>query len=142
MKSKFETSMMGELNYFLRLQVKQSKEGIFINQIKYTNDLIKKFGVDRKSSAKIPMNTSLHMAVNNEGKEIDQTKHRGTIGSLLYLTKSKLHISFTVSVCARFQSNPKESHLTAAKKILRYLKGMQSVELWYPKDGSFELIGY
>ncbi|MEQ5213037.1 hypothetical protein ABN235_18975, partial [Morganella morganii] len=68
--------------------------------------------------------------------------YRGIIGSLLYLTASRPDISFTVGVCARFQANPKESHLSAAKKILRYLKGTQSVGLWYPKSDVFDLVGY
>ncbi|XP_031131752.1 secreted RxLR effector protein 161-like [Ipomoea triloba] len=88
------------------------------------------------------MNISLRIVINNEGKEVDQTKYRGIIGSLLYLTASRPDISFAVGVCARFQANPKESHLSAAKKILRYLKGTQSVRLWYLKGGSFELVGY
>ncbi|XP_019161877.1 PREDICTED: uncharacterized protein LOC109158422 [Ipomoea nil] len=82
------------------------------------------------------------MNIDNEGKEVDQTKYRGIIGSLLYLAASRPDISFAIGVCARFQSCPKESHLSAAKKILRYLKGMQSVGLWYPKGGSFNLVGY
>ena len=142
MKSRFEMSMMGELNYFLGLQVKQMEEGIFINQAKYIKDLIRKFGVDGKSSVQIPMNTSIRMEPDSEGKDVDQTKYRGIIGSLLYLTASRPDISYSVGVCARYQSKPKESHLMAAKKILRYLKGTQNMGLWYPKNGSIDLIGY
>ncbi|XP_019171053.1 PREDICTED: uncharacterized protein LOC109166616 [Ipomoea nil] len=133
---------MGELNYFLGLQVKQCPEGIFINQAKYTKDLIRKFGIDGKSSVKIPMSKSLRMDVDNEVKDVDQKNFRGIIGSLLYLTASRPDISFAVGVCARFQSKPKDSHLSAAKKILRYLKGTQSVGPWYPKGNSFDLVGY
>ncbi|KAK6160534.1 hypothetical protein DH2020_003915 [Rehmannia glutinosa] len=97
---------MGELTFFLGLQVKQLKDGTFISQTK------------------------------------DQTRYRALIGSLLYLTASRPDITFAVGVCARFQSAPKESHMTAAKRILRYLKGFQEVGLWYPKEGGFKLIGY
>ncbi|XP_019179616.1 PREDICTED: uncharacterized protein LOC109174842 [Ipomoea nil] len=142
MHGKFEMSMMGELNYFLGLQVKQCSDGIFISQAKYTKDLIRKFGIDRKTSVKIPMSTSLRMDIDNEGKDVDQKNFRGIIGSLLYLTASRPDISFDVGVCARFQAKPKESHLSATTKILRYLKGTQSVGLWYPKEGSFDLVGY
>ncbi|XP_019171969.1 PREDICTED: uncharacterized protein LOC109167406 [Ipomoea nil] len=142
MQGKFEMSMLGELNYFLGLQVKQCPEGIFINQAKYTKDLIRKFGIDGKSSVQIPMSTSLRMNIDNEGKDVDQKNFRGIIGSILYLTASRPDISFAIGVCARFQSKPKESHLCAAKKILRYLKGTQGVGLWYPKRGSFYLVGY
>ncbi|KAK6151791.1 hypothetical protein DH2020_014426 [Rehmannia glutinosa] len=142
MQVKFEMSMMGELTFFLGLQVKQLKDGTFISQTKYTRDLMKKFGMEEKSSVKIPMNTSVNMDMDADGKAVDQTRYRALIGSLLYLTASRPDITFAVGVCARFQSAPKESHMTAAKRILRYLKGCQEVGLWYPKEGGFKLIGY
>ncbi|KAK6138999.1 hypothetical protein DH2020_027258 [Rehmannia glutinosa] len=139
---KFEMSMMGELTFFLGLQVKQLKDGTFISQTKYTRDLMKKFGMEEKSSVKIPMNTSVKMDMDADGKPVDQTRSEHSLGSLLYLTASRPDITFAVGVCARFQSAPKESHMTAAKRILRYLKGCQEVGLWYPKEGGFKLIGY
>ncbi|KAK6147709.1 hypothetical protein DH2020_018621 [Rehmannia glutinosa] len=87
MQWKFEMSMMGELTFFLGLQVKQLKDGTFINQTKYTRDLMKKFGMEEKSSVKIPMNTSVKMDMDVDGKPVDQTRYRALIGSLLYLTK-------------------------------------------------------
>ncbi|XP_019190313.1 PREDICTED: uncharacterized protein LOC109184731 [Ipomoea nil] len=135
-------SMMGELNYFLGLQVKQLKEGILINQAKYTKDFIKRFGQEGKSSVKIQMSTSVKLEKDDEGKDVDETQYRGMIGSLLYLTASRPDISYSVGVCARFQSKPKESHLLAVKKIIRYLKGTINVGLWYPKEGNFELTGF
>ncbi|KAK6151059.1 hypothetical protein DH2020_015991 [Rehmannia glutinosa] len=142
MQSKFEMSMMGELTFFLGLQVKQLKDGTFISQTKYTRDLMKKFGMKRKSLVKIPMNTSAKIDMDTEGKTVDQTRYRALIGSLLYLTASRPDITYDVGVCARFQSAPKESHMTAAKRILRYLKGSHGVGLWYPKEGGFKLVGY
>ncbi|KAK6119263.1 hypothetical protein DH2020_046989 [Rehmannia glutinosa] len=135
-------SMMGELTFFLGLQVKKMKDGTFISQTKYTRDLMKKFGLEEKSSVKILMNTSVKMNMDADGKAVDQTRYRALIGSLLYLTASRPDVTFAVGVCARFQSAPKESHMTAAKRILRYLKGCQEVGLWYPKEGGFKLIGY
>ncbi|KAK6162091.1 hypothetical protein DH2020_001932 [Rehmannia glutinosa] len=135
-------SMMGELTFFLGLQVKQLKDGTFISQIKYTRDLMKKFGMKEKSSVKIPMNTSIKMDMDADGKATNQTRYRALIGSLLYLTANIPDITFAVGVCARFQSTPKKSHMTAAKRILRYLKGCQEVDLWYPKEGGFKIIGY
>ncbi|XP_070008508.1 secreted RxLR effector protein 161-like [Nicotiana sylvestris] len=76
------------------------------------------------------------------GPPVNQTMYRGIIGSLLYLTTSRADIVFSVGLCARFQSNPKESHLKAAKRILRYLKGTQDLVLYYPPGDSFNLIGY
>ncbi|KAK6117906.1 hypothetical protein DH2020_048354 [Rehmannia glutinosa] len=135
-------SMMRDLTFFIGLQVKQMKDGTFISQTKYTRDLMKKFGMKEKSSVKIPMNTSIKIDMDAESKPVDQTRYRALIGSLLYLTTNRPDITFAVGVCARFQSAPKESHMIATKRILRYLKGCQEVGLWYPKEGGFKLIGY
>ena len=70
------------------------------------------------------------------------TMYRGMIRSLLYLTASRPDIMYSVCLCARFQSSPKESHLSAIKRILRYLKGTMEIDLWYPKGDNFELIGF
>ncbi|KAK6139099.1 hypothetical protein DH2020_027160 [Rehmannia glutinosa] len=98
--------------------------------------------MEENSSVKIPMNTSVKMDMDADGKVVDQTRYRALIGSLLYLTASRPCITFAVRVCARFQSTPKESHMTAAKRILGYLKECQEVGLWYPKEGGFKLVGY
>ncbi|XP_019241156.1 PREDICTED: uncharacterized protein LOC109221148 [Nicotiana attenuata] len=76
------------------------------------------------------------------GPPVNQTMYRGIIGSLVYLTASRPDIIFSVGLCARFQSNPKESHLKATKRILRYLKGTQDLVLYYPSGDNFNLIGY
>ncbi|KAK6149356.1 hypothetical protein DH2020_016881 [Rehmannia glutinosa] len=102
MQGKFEMSMMGEQTFFLGLQVKQVKDGTFINQTKYNRDLMNKFGMEEKSSVNITMNTSVKMDMDAEGKVVDQTRYRALIGSLLYLTASRPDITFVVGVCARF----------------------------------------
>ncbi|XP_019258769.1 PREDICTED: uncharacterized protein LOC109236981 [Nicotiana attenuata] len=76
------------------------------------------------------------------GSPVNKTMYRGIIGSLLYLATSKPDIIFSEGLCARFQSNPKESHLKAAKRILRYLNGMQDLVFYYPSGDNFDLIGY
>jgi hypothetical protein len=83
MMQKFEMSMMGELNYFLRFQVKQLKEGNFISQAKYTQDLLKRFGMKDAKHAKTPMGTDRHLDLNKGGKSIDQKAYRSMIGYLL-----------------------------------------------------------
>ncbi|XP_070043162.1 secreted RxLR effector protein 161-like [Nicotiana tomentosiformis] len=76
------------------------------------------------------------------GSPMNKTMYRDIIGSLLYLKASRPDIVFSVGLCARFQSNPKESHLKAAKRIVRYLKGTQDLVLYYPSGDNFDLIGY
>ncbi|CAH9114585.1 unnamed protein product [Cuscuta europaea] len=117
MQSKFEMSMMGEMNYFLRLQVKQTAAGILINQAKYTRDLILKFGVEGKTSVRILTNTSQTIGSTEDGKDVDPTVYRGIIGSVLYLTASRPDISYSVGVCERYQSKPKKSHLFTATRF-------------------------
>ena len=128
MQSRYEMSMMGELNFFLSLQVSQRKDGIFICQSKYVKDLLKKYNLEDSASAKTPMATATKLDQDKSGKQVDMTSYRGMIGSLLYLTASRPDIMFATCLCARFQSDPKESHLIAIKRIFRYLKVLQILE--------------
>jgi hypothetical protein len=100
MMQKFEMSMMGELNYFLGFQVKQLKEGTFISQMKYTQDLLKRFGMKDAKPAKTSMGTDGHLDLNKGGKFVDQKAYRSMIGSLLYLYASRPDIMLSVCMCA------------------------------------------
>ncbi|WVZ85921.1 hypothetical protein U9M48_032779 [Paspalum notatum var. saurae] len=142
MAKEFEMSMIGELTFFLGFQIKQLKERTFNYQEKYTRDLHKRFKMDDFKPIDTPMSTNTVLDVDESGIKVDQTLYRSMIGSLLYLCASRLDIMFSVCLCARFQADPKESHLTAVKRILRYLKHTPSIGLWYPKGASFELLGY
>ena len=142
MQKEFEMSMMGELKFFLGLQIKQTDSGIFINQVKYTNELIKKYGLDNTKICETPMATTTKLTKDENGKSVESKLFRGMIGSLLYLSASRPDIMFSVCLCARFQSDPKESHLIAVKRIFRYLKGTVNLGLWYPKNNLFNLVGY
>ncbi|KAK8934128.1 hypothetical protein KSP39_PZI014435 [Platanthera zijinensis] len=142
MHSKFEISSMGELSFFLGLQVKQHAEGIFISQTKYAKELVKKFGMSEASCMKTPMPTNAVLDTDEHGKHVDQTTYRAMIGSLLYLTSSRPDIMFATCICARFQVSPRESHLTLVKRILRYVKSCPNLGLCYPKDSGFELTGF
>jgi hypothetical protein len=106
MMQKFKMLMMGELNYFLGFQVKQLKEGTFISQMKYTQDLLKRFGMKDAKPAKTPMGTDGHLDLNKGGKSVDQKAYRSMIGSLHYLCASRPNIMLSVCMCARFQSDP------------------------------------
>jgi hypothetical protein len=142
MMQKLQMSMMGELNYFLGFQVKQLKERTFISQTKYTQDLLKRFGMKDAKPAKTPMGTDGHLDLNKGGKSIDQKAYWSMIGSLLYLYVSRPDIMLSVCMCARFQSDSMECHLVAVKQILRYLVSMPCIGIWYPKGSTFDLIGY
>ncbi|KAJ9551956.1 hypothetical protein OSB04_016001 [Centaurea solstitialis] len=142
MHKKFKMSSMGELTFFLGLQVKQKRDGIFINQSKYVATMLQKFGMNDAKPASTPMETHKHLTADVEGEEVDVHQYRSMIGSLMYLTASRPDIMFAVCVCARFQVRPKESHLHAVKRIFKYLKGQPKLGLWYPYDNSFDLVAY
>nr|XP_023910578.1 uncharacterized protein LOC112022234 [Quercus suber] len=129
MKRDFEMSMVGELNYFLGLQVKQREDGIFISQEKYAKNLVKQFGLDSKKHTSTPMSSSAKLSCDAAGTEVDPTLYRSMIRSLLYLTTSKPDIAFSVGVCARFQAAPKESHLTTVKQIICYINDTSDYEI-------------
>ncbi|GJS63000.1 retrovirus-related pol polyprotein from transposon TNT 1-94 [Tanacetum coccineum] len=117
MHDEFEMSMMGELNFFLGLQIKQMEDGIFFNQSKYIKEMLKKFGLEESKPMKTLMSSDTKLTKDEECESVDSTKYRGMIGSLLYLTASRPDIMFSVCLCARFQEAPKTSHLEAVKRI-------------------------
>ncbi|GJW71555.1 retrovirus-related pol polyprotein from transposon TNT 1-94 [Tanacetum coccineum] len=139
MNSTFKMSMMGQMSFFLGLQVSQNPRGIFINQSKYAQEILKKFGFDSCTPIDTPMAERPNLDEDKGGKLIDPTRFRGMVGSLMYLSASRPDIVFAVCMCARYQAKPTEMHLTAIKRIFRYLKGTIHMGLWYPKDSGFEL---
>ena len=136
MKSEFEMSMVGELTFFLGLQVKQMEEGTFVSQSKYAKNLVKKFGLESSKTAKTPMSTTTKLTKDENGAKVDPTLYRSMIGSLLYLTASRPDICYSVGVCARYQGNPMESHVKAVKRIIRYVHGTTDYGLWYTNDSN------
>jgi hypothetical protein len=138
----FEMSMMGVLTFFLGFQIKQAKEGTFISQTKYTHGVLKKFGMDKTKSIKTPMGTNGHLDLDLGGTSIDQKVYHSMIESLLYLCASRPDIMLSVCMCVRFEAAPKDCHLRAVKRIMRYLVFTPNLGLWYPKGSRFELLGY
>ncbi|GJR41260.1 putative ribonuclease H-like domain-containing protein [Tanacetum coccineum] len=134
-------SSMGELTFFLGLQVKQKKDIIFISQDKYVAEILKIRFTEVKT-ASTPMETQKPLLKDEDGDEVDVHMYRSMIVSLMYLTSSRPDIMFVVCACARYQVNPKVSHLHAMKRIFKYLKGKPKLGLWYLKDSPFNLIAY
>ncbi|GJU75769.1 putative ribonuclease H-like domain-containing protein [Tanacetum coccineum] len=142
MHDKFKMSAMGELTFFLGLQVLQKTDGIFLSQDKYVADILKKFGLSDVRSAKTPMDREHPWGKDGTGKDVELHLYRSMIGSLMYLTASRPDIMFAVCACARHQVTPKECHLHAVKRIFRYLKGHPKLGLWYPKESPFDLVAF
>nr|GEW31688.1 retrovirus-related Pol polyprotein from transposon TNT 1-94 [Tanacetum cinerariifolium] len=141
MHSKFEMSMMGELKFFLGIQIHQSPRGIFINQAKYAQEILIKHGMTSCDSVGTPMATK-HLDADLSGTPIDQTKYRSMVEALMYLTASRPDIMHATCYCARYQAKLTEKHLTTVKQIFWYLKDTIHMRLWYPKDTGFELTAF
>nr|GEV73092.1 retrovirus-related Pol polyprotein from transposon TNT 1-94 [Tanacetum cinerariifolium] len=142
MHGRFEMSLMGEMKFFLGLQIHQSPCGIFINQAKYTLEILHKHGMDKGQSIGTPIATKPKLDEDLSGNSVDQTDYRSKIRSLVYLTSSRPDIVQAVCFCARYQSRPTEKHLKEVKRIFRYLRGTVNMGLWYPKGSSFELTAF
>nr|GEZ38352.1 uncharacterized mitochondrial protein AtMg00810-like [Tanacetum cinerariifolium] len=122
-------------------KIHQSPRGIFINQAKYAQEILKKHGMTSCDSIGTPMATK-HLDADLSGTPIDQTKYRSKVGALMYLTASRPDIMHATCYCARYQAQPTEKHLTTVKQIFWYLKDTIHMGLWYPKDTSFELTAF
>ncbi|GKD74892.1 retrovirus-related pol polyprotein from transposon TNT 1-94, partial [Tanacetum coccineum] len=137
MKDNFEMLMMGEMKFFLGLQIHQSPRGIFINQSQYIMELLRKHGMEKCDTVTTPMATA-KIDADLQGIPTDQSM----IGGLMYLTTSRPDIAFATFVCALYQARITEKHLKEVKRIFRYLRQSINKGLWYSKDSRFELIVY
>jgi hypothetical protein len=142
MSREFEMIMMGELHFFLGLQIKQSKEGTFVHQAKYTKDIVRKFKMEDSKAMATPMSTTTTLDADEEGEHVDQKDYRSMIGSLLYLTATRPNIQFSVCLCARFQASLRTSHRQAVKRIFMYLHHTPDFGLWYLASSSLALHGF
>ena len=142
MLSRFEMTDMGLLHYFLGLKVKQMEDRIFASQKKYASDLLKKFGMVNCKSVVTPMNVNEKLQVEDGTEQIDATSFRSLVGGLIYLSHTRLDISFSVGVVSRFMSKPSKQHFGAAKRILRYIAGMVDYGIWYSHVLDFKLCGF
>jgi hypothetical protein len=115
MSKGFEMSMMGELQFFLGLQIKQAKEGTFVHQAKYRKDILKKFKIDDSKPLSTPMSRTTALDADEDGEPVNQKEYRSMIGSLLYLTATRPNIQFFACLCARFQASLRTSHRQAVK---------------------------
>jgi hypothetical protein len=133
---------MGELQFFLGLQIKQSKEGTFVHQAKYTKDIVRKFKMEDSKAMVTSMSTTTALDTDEEGEHVDQKEYRTMIGSLLYLTATRPDIQFSLCLCARFQASPRTLHQQAVKRIFRYLRHTPDFSLWYSASSSLALRGF
>ncbi|GKA83450.1 retrovirus-related pol polyprotein from transposon TNT 1-94, partial [Tanacetum coccineum] len=142
MCSKFKMSIMGQISFFLGLQISQSPRGIFINQSKYALDSLRKYGIELSDPVDTPMVAKSKLDEDTQGKAVDPTHYHGMVGTLMYLTANRPDLTFVVCMYARYQAKPTEKHLHAIKRIFKYLRGTVNRGLWYPKNSSIALTAY
>jgi hypothetical protein len=134
--------MIGGLSYFLGLQVNQCSAGIFISQEKYLKEMLKKFQIEDSSPVFTPMVVGCKLSKDDISLDVDQRTYRSMIGSLLYITTSHPDIMQVVGMVGRYHYAPKQSHLVAITRILKYLKGTMTYGLWYLKNHNLHLTSY
>ncbi|XP_022875774.1 uncharacterized protein LOC111394250 [Olea europaea var. sylvestris] len=137
----FEMSDLGQMKYFLGIQVKQSPGRIFLSQEKYIDDLLEKSSMNQCKPVSTPMGPNEKFQVNDDAEKVDATLYRKLIGSLIYLN-TRPDITQSVSLLSRFMNEPSKNHFTAAKRILRYLKGTKNQGIEFKKENNFNLVGY
>eukprot|EP00253_Pinus_taeda_P021573 PITA_21573 len=142
MQKEFKMSLLGDLTYFLGLQIQQNKDDIFLSQTKYLKQILKKYGMEDSKPVCTPMVIGCSLSANDESATVHQPTYRSMIGSLLYLTSTRPDIMHAVGMVGRFQANPKETHLQVVKRIFKYLQGTQNYGLWYPRDADLTLHAY
>ena len=142
MTREFEMTDLGLMKYFLGLEVKQGKSGIFVSQEAYAKDILKKNKMEDCNPVATPMELGAKLSKFDEGDRVDANKYRSLVGSLRYLTCTRPDIAYSVGIVSRFMEEPKYSHLKAIKRILRYIRGTVSLGLFYSETHEYKLVGY
>ena len=142
MKEEFAMTDLGKMKYFLGVEVIQDEVGIFINQKKYAIETLKKYGLEDCNSVRNPMVPGNKLTREGSGEAVDPTMYKQLVGSLRYLTATRPDLIYSVNIVSRYMENPRESHMLAVKRILRYVQGTLGYGIQYRRDGEEELVGF
>ncbi|CAM8990990.1 unnamed protein product [Rhodiola kirilowii] len=142
MTRQFEMTDMGLMSYFLGIEVEQADSGIFISQKKYAKDILKRFKFEGMKAVRTPVAERMEMMKEGTGELVNPTYFKSIVGSLRYLTSTRPDIVYGVGLISRFMEKPQQSHLLAAKRILRYISGTIDYGIMYSHTEEFCLTGY
>lgn len=142
MMREFEMTDLGLMKYFLGLEIRQGKFGIFVSQEAYAKDILKKNKMEECKPVATPMELGMKLSRFEGGNQVNASNYRSLVGSLRYLTCTRPDIAYSVGIVSRYMEDPRHSHLKAIKRILRYIRGTESLGLLYSKANGFKLVGY
>jgi hypothetical protein len=144
MKRKFRMSDLGMMLFYLGIELKQLKSGIELCQNSFADKLLERAGMKGCNLCVTPMEARLKMSKDHTSPVVNPSKYRSLIGSLRYLLHTRPDLTFSVCYLSRFMEEPRQEHLAAVKRVLRYIVGTTEFGLVYPRGsgGSMELLGY
>jgi hypothetical protein len=142
MLREFDMSDLGKMRFFLGIEVLQNSDGIYICQRKYALEVLKRFGMMESKLVTSPIVPGFKVSKNGDGNIVDETYYKQLVGSLMYLTATRPDMMFATCLISRYMTKPMQTHLQAAKRVLRYLKGTVNYGLYYKKGGDGELLAF
>ncbi|GAU42259.1 hypothetical protein TSUD_327370 [Trifolium subterraneum] len=134
MMNEFEMTDLGTISYFLGIEFLNTSKGLMLHQRKYAGEILKRFNMTDCTPAITPMETNLKLEKNENEDAIDPTMFKQIVGSLRYLCNSRSNICFAVGLVSRFMEDPRESHMKADTRILRYIAGTPYYGILFPKS--------
>ncbi|GAA0157678.1 transmembrane signal receptor [Lithospermum erythrorhizon] len=142
MTKEFEMTNIGEMSYFLGVEVKQAEDGIFMSQRKYAEQILSKFRMKDCKPVSTPAKTCMKLRVNSNKEFVNPTLFKSLLGSLRYLTFMGPDIIYALGLVSRYIETPKQDYFITAKRILRYIKGTLNDGLFYTHSKNAKLVGY
>lgn len=142
MTREFEMTDLGQMKFFLGLEIQQGEEGIFVSQEMYAKEILKKSKMKNYNPVSTPMEPGAKLSKFDGGEQVDAAKYRSLVGSLRYLTNTRPDISLSVGIVSRFMEEPVYSHWKALKRILRYIQGTLKMGMFYSRNKEYKLVGY
>ena len=142
MIKEFEMTDHGLMSYFLGIEIIQGDDGIFIPQRKFSVEFLKKFEMEDSNPVKTPIETGIKLTKEGDGRTVDATYNKHIFGSLRYLMCTRPDICYVVGLVIRYMESPRQVHLQAVKRIMRYIKGTTTFGLFYSSSKKIEIVGY
>ena len=133
---------LGEISYFLGMEIKQTSKEIFISQRNYTSEILKKFEIENSKFVSTPTVQGEKLKKEDGSSPFDASIYRSLVGCLLYLYRTRPNIMFATNVLSRFMHSPTELHFKTAKRVLRYIQSIIDFGIFYRQSTTFNLIGF